>query len=120
VKSYSYDDMIASEVDFFFELISFLRGGAIEDSERGLIERACLLTGRNWARRAERELGHSLSFIDGLEKVFRSDTHMTDELVDHLDIRGVRMAVKAKVLRHQDKILPRFRKIMLDLQNSEV
>jgi hypothetical protein len=118
-KVFLYDEMCADEADFFSRLVTYLRDAELDSEERALVERARVLTGKDRARNAELELGHSLSFIDGLQNVFRMDTHMTDVAMEQNDIRAVRMAVRSKVLRHRNSIIRRFVGLMTEFQAAE-
>lgn len=118
-KVFLYDDMRADESEFFARFVTFLRDAELDAAERALVERARALTDKERARNAELELGHSLSFIEGLQNVFRMDTHMTDVVMEQSDIRGIRMAVRSKVLRHRDSILRRFVRLMSEFQDAD-
>jgi hypothetical protein len=118
-KVFLYDEMRADEAGFFSRFVTYLRNAELDSEERALVERARVLTDKDRARNAELELGHSLSFIDGLQNVFRMDTHMTDVAMEQNDIRAVRMAVRSKVLRHRNSIIRRFVGLMTEFQAAE-
>jgi hypothetical protein len=118
-KAFSYDDMIDHEEQFFNKFVSFLRGAELDAADRKVVANACRVTNKQELRKAESILGHSLSFANGLEGVFRSDTHMTDVYQEHPDIGAIRTAVRSKVMRHGKLILRRFLGLMKAFERDE-
>jgi hypothetical protein len=116
VRTFFYEKMLEDSALFLVDLVSFLRGTPLTDSERFRVSQAGGITDKEGLRRMENELGHSLSYSERLARMLSSDSHMTDVADGGGDFQCARELVASRIRNRESFVRKKLAEVVADLQ----
>lgn len=118
-RVFSYERMVENERRFFLDFVEYFRGEALSESEGRTVEMAVQDTNHAAIQMIERELGHSLSYRPGLERVYEMRSHLTSGNATFPEIQARREGVAARVQGVAEWIRTRLANVLSNLHASE-
>jgi hypothetical protein len=116
VRTFHYEKMLEDSSLFLLELMSFLRGTPLTDSERFRVSQAGRITDKKDLRKMENELGHSLSYSERLARMLSSDSHMTDIADSCGDFQRARELVASRIRNREGFVRTKLAEVVADLR----
>ena len=109
---FQFELMKTDEFAFFQRLVTFCLARSLRADECAAVEKAVQMTNRQWTRHAERELGHSLSFVPRSRIRGCEGTLMTGLDIAQGLTRSVRLTVESKLAKVDVRVTHRLAQLL--------